>query len=319
VKARLAVLTIAALAAALSACGHAKKLASPREGMITTIVSDPSFDRVSSLAIGPDGSIYVGGRGGANVYPVEGEGRPLYRTPHDFMEIRGIALVKDLVYLSDSDDNTVKAITRTGGVINVAGNGEFALPDEGVQAALSPLACPGALFYDEKDSELRIRTGVDVHRIDDHGIVRKGFGLMGQTPEEKCKASFTGLIHDNEGNEYVARKTFVIQNAADRTYPEGGPSASPPAFEEIAGIAYNPRSNSIYVADKTWIKRIALPAGTITTVAGTGSDKASETDGKPLETDLGEVQAIAVDRNGNVYFAAGFPPIIRALGEPSGK
>jgi len=318
VRARIAALTIAALAGALHACGDSEKLASPRRGVITTIVPIPSFDRVASLLIGPDGSIYVGGRGGANMYPVKGEGRPLYRTTHDFMDIRGIALGKDLVYLSDSDDNTVKAITPNGGVLNVAGNGDSAIPPDGAPAAHSPLACPAALHYDSKASELVIREATQFRTIDKDGLIRTA-GRVGQTAEELCKITGHGFAVTEDKNFLAARPTFVFRFGGDIVfYPPEGPNANPRAFEEIADIAYDPQSKSIYVADKTMIKRIALPDGTITTVAGTGSDEASE-DGPPLETALGEVQAIAVDRRGNVYFAAGYPPIIRALGAPSGK
>lgn len=318
-RARIAVLTLAALAGALPACGDSEKLASPRRGLITTIVPVPSFNRATSLAIGPDGSVYVGGRGGANVYPVEGEGRPLYRTAHDFWAIRGLALGKDLVYLSDSDDNTVKAITPNGGVLNVAGNGESAIPPDGATAAHSPLACPAALHFDAAASELVIREAAQFRTIDKDGLVRTG-GLGGKTAEELCKITGTGFALTEDKNYLVARPTFVYTFGGDIVfYPPEGPRANPPAFEDIRDIAYDPHSKSIYVADKTRIKRIALPDGTITTVAGTGSDEASETDGKPLETALGEVQALAVDRRGNVYFAAGYPPIIRALGAPSGK
>ncbi len=287
--------------------------------MITTIVPDRSFDRVASLLIGPDGSIYVGGRGGANVYPAKGEGRPLYRTTHDFMDIRGIALGKNLVYLSDFDDRTVKAITPNGGVLNVAGNGDWAIPADGAPAAHSPLACPAALHYDAEASELVIREGTQFRSVNKDGLVHTA-GIGGKTAEELCKITGSGFAVNDEGIYLFARPTFVVLFGGDIVfYPPEAANANPPAFEEITDIVYDPHSKSIYVADKTRIKRIALPDGTITTIAGTGSDESSETDGPPLETALGNVQAVAVDRRGNLYFAAGFPPTIRALGAPAGK
>jgi hypothetical protein len=279
------------------------------------IVPAPGFDRISSLLVGPDGTLYVGGRGGANVFPRKGEERVLYRTVNELETIHGIALGKGLVYLSETGDRTVRAITPHGGVVNVAGNGDSAIPADGAVAAHSPLACPWSLAYDSRQSKLVIREATQFRLIGEDGRIQNG-GAFGKTAEELCKINTYGLALTEDGDYLFARATFVARFGGDIVfYPPDGPNANPRAFDDIKDLAYDPVTRSIYVADKTRIKRIAAD-GTISTVAGTDSDKASEADGPPLTTALGEVEAIAVDRKGSVYFAAGYPPTVRAIGAP---
>lgn len=318
-QATVVALILGVLAGTLSACSDSKpELASPRRGVVTMIVPAPGFDRISSLLVGPDGKLYVGGRGGANVFPAKGTERVLYRTVGERTRIQGIALGKDVVYLSETSDRTVRAITPNGGVLNVAGNGDSAIPTDGAPAAHSPLACPWSLHYDTKASELVIREATQFRRIDKDGLIHT-FGIGGKTAEELCKIGTYGLAATEDGEYLFARSTFVVRFGGDVVfYPPEGPNANPRAFDDITDLAYDPLSKSIYVADNTRIKRIAAD-GTISVVAGTNSDKASEADGPPLTTALGEVEAIAVDRKGNLYFAAGYPPTIRALGAPSGN
>lgn len=244
-RAAIATIGLVALAGTLTGCGDSEpKLAAPRRGVVTMIVPDPGFDRISSLLVGPDGALYVGGRGGANVFPPKGEERPLYRTVDDITTIHGIALGKGLVYLSETSDHTVRAITPHGGVLNVAGNGDSAIPPDGAPAAHGPLACPSALHYDSGKSELVIREGGQFRRIDKDGLVYTA-GIGGKTAEELCKITGSGFSVDENGDYLFARPTFVVRFSGDIVfYPPEGPNANPRAFEDITDLAPTTRCRS---------------------------------------------------------------------------
>ena len=307
------------LAGTLAACGDdAPTLASPKAGKVTTLVARADVDGVQALLVGPDGTIYVGGSRGAVAYPKKGEERSVYDTADDTHYIAGIALGDGVVYLSERDDYTIRAITRNGGVLNVAGNGDSAIPAEGSLAAYSPLACPSELYYDAKASVLVVREGLQFRRIDKEGRIQTG-GLGGKTVDELCKIDAAGLSVTVDGDYLFARSTFVARCCDDIVfYPPEGPNANPRAFEDIAAIAYDGQANVIYVADQTRIKRISAD-GTITLVAGNGARSETEFSGEggpPLEAALGRVKALAVDTKGNLYFASAYPPGIRVIGAP---
>lgn len=306
------------LAGMLTACGdNARMLASPEPGKVITVVERAGLDRIRTMLVGPDGTIYIGGRRGALAYPRRGEERSIYRAANELNDITGIALGRGLVYLSEVDDFTIRGITPTGGVLNVAGNGESALPPDGAAAAHSPLACPSALHYDSTASVLVVREGTQFRRIDTDGRIHTS-GIVGKTAEELCKIEASGLAVADNGDYIFARPTFVVRCCDDVVfYPPDGPNANPRAFESIAAIAYDDRAKVIYVADQTRIKRIAAD-GTISVVAGNGdrSTTFSGEGGPPLEAALGEVRALAVDTKGNLYFSSAFPPAIRVIGAP---
>jgi len=304
------------VAGLLSGCGDdVPRLASPKPGKVTTVIPRAGVDRVSAMQVGPDGTIYVGGRRAALAYPRKGEERSLYRAVNELNYISGIALGDGVVYLSERADHTIRAITRNGGVHNVAGNGDSAIPADGSLAAHSPLACPTALHYDAKASVLVVREGTQFRRIDKDGRIQTG-GIGGKTADELCEIDGFGLTVADNGDYLFARPTFVARCCDDVVfYPPDGPNANPRSFEDIAAIAYDVRANAIYVADKTRIKRIAAD-GAISVVAGNGADKFSGEGGPPLEAGLGDVSALAVDAKGNLYFASAFPTGIRVIGVP---
>jgi hypothetical protein len=306
------------LAGLLAVCGDdAPTLASPKAGKVTTVIPRTGIDGVSAMLVGPDGTIYVGGSRGAVAYPKKGEERSLYRAANELNHIAGIALGNGVVYLSERDDYTIRAITRNGGVLNVAGNGDSAIPADGSLAAYSPLACPTSLYYDAKASALVVREGTQFRRIDKDGRIQTG-GIGGKTADELCKIEASGLSVADNGDYLFARPTFVARCCDDIVfYPPEGPDANPRAFEHIAAIAYDEQARVIYVADQTRIKRIAAD-GRISVVAGNGdrSNKFSGEGGPPLEAGLGPVRALAVDTKGNLYLASAFPPGIRVIGAP---
>jgi hypothetical protein len=313
-------LPLAALAALttglLVGCGDdAPSLASPKPGKVTTVIARAGMDSVRTMLIGPDGTIYIGGHRGALAYPRKGEERSIYRAANELNDVTGIALGRGLIYLSEGKDFTIRGITPNGGVLNIAGNGESGIPPDGAPAAHGPLACPSALYYDAKASELVAREGTQFRRINKEGLIQTG-GIGGKTADELCKIKAAGLSVAENGDYLFARPTFVARCCDDIVfYPPEGNDANPRAFEDIAAMAYDERAKAIYVADKTRIKRIAAD-GEISVIAGNGADEFSGEGAPPLEAGLGEVRALAVDAKGNLYFASAFPPAIRAIGAP---
>jgi hypothetical protein len=294
---------------------------SAKAGTITTIEDRLSLGGGTALRVGPDDAVYVGVQGALIRYPRTGQRQTIYRARQSSDRITSIAVGRGLVFFSEGEDRTVRAIKPNGGLINFAGNGRAARPPDGAPAALSPLLCPSALAYSTKSDELLIRDGVEIRAIDTKGLIRTDVHQDKVNDTESCTLfSFPGLATDPEGWVYNAGRNYVVKvrGPEHHTYPPEGFQASPPAFDGIVDCVYDPRSKSVFVADTYRVRRIA-PDGTISIVAGNGEDKASGDGGRALDAGLGELAGLDVDSKGNLYIVTQFPPSLRVVGGPIAK
>ena len=84
---------------------------------------------------------------------------------------------------------------------------------------------------------------------------------------------------------------------------DGGPGAEA-MLNYPQGVAFDPQNN-IYIADalNQRIRKIEVPGGTITTIAGNGSGGFSGDDGPATSARLAQPTAVALDTTGNLYIA----------------
>jgi hypothetical protein len=297
--------------------GDPPKRAAPKPGVITTIESAVRLDLLTTMRVGPDDSIYVGGRGAVLKVPPRGEGRVFYRTTKESDTIRGIAFGRGFVFVTEAEEAAVRAVRPNGGMVDLAGTGSSGRPTDGAPAALSPLACPSALAYSTKLDALLIGDGVEIRTVDRGGRI----GTVVHQDQVSIYDSCTvfpaiGLATDPDGRYYDATSYAVFRFLGQerQSFP-ADPLASPRAFDRIVDFIYDAPSRAVYVADSHRVKRIAAD-GAITVVAGNGDDKISGDGGRALDAGLGDVVAVDVDRRGNLYIATQRPPTLRIVGAP---
>jgi len=291
---------------------------SARAGRIATIEERISLGSGSALRVDPDDAIYVGMEGGLVRYPRTGKRRWIYDAVQSGNELTGIAFGRGLVFFTEGEDRTVRAIKPNGGLINFAGNGRASRPADGTPAALGPLLCPSGLAYSTKSDELLIRDGAEIRAIDNKGVIRTDVHQDKINDTESCGIfGSTGLATDPDGWIYNAGRNYVVKVRGPEhySYPPEGFEASPPAFDGIVDWVYDRRSKSVFVADQHRVRRIA-PDGTITIVAGNGKDEVSGDGGRALDAGLGELVALDLDSKGNLYLLTRFPPGLRVIGGP---
>jgi hypothetical protein len=291
---------------------------SAQTGRITTIEERLSLGSGSALRVGPDDAIYIGVEGALLRYPRTGKRQTIYRAHQSSNGITGITFGRGLVFFTEGDDRTVRAVKPNGGLVNFAGNGRAARPTDGAPAALSPLLCPSGLAYSTKFDELLVRDGAEIRTIDNKGVIRTDVRQDKISDADSCGLfGSTSLATDPDGWIYNAGRNFVakFRGPEHHIYPPGGVQASPPAFDGIVDWVYDRRSKSVFVADQYRVRRIA-PDGTITIVAGNGENKVSGDGGRALDAGLGELMALDVDSKGNLYLVTQFPPTLRVVGGP---
>lgn len=138
------------------------------------------------------------------------------------------------------------------------------------------------------------------------------------------------LAVDGAGNLYMATNCGRQVNKYDAASPawsllagiggpdtfsgDGGPATE--AHLEVCGLAADAAGN-VYVSGANRIRRIAAATGIIETIAGTGRQGFFGDDGPARSADLGFPTALAVDRQGTIYFADTGNNRIRAI-DPDG-
>jgi len=107
---------------------------------------------------------------------------------------------------------------------------------------------------------------------------------------------------------------YAITTVAGIAVNEEGARATNAWLERVAGIAVDGAGN-LYVSENlaNRVRRIS-PAGTITTVAGTGSTGRRGDGGQGVEAELNFPNGLAADRSGNLYIADSDNHVVRRLG-----
>ncbi len=164
-----------------------------------------------------------------------------------------------------------------------------------------------------------------VYRLDPAGILTwtagtgsAGYSGDGGPATSAALNSPNGLAVDPAGNLYIAdygnfrvRRidpngtiTTVAGSGSYGSTGDGGPATSA-KLSQVTGVAFDPRTGSLFIADAGNHRIRAVANGTITTFAGTGTAGYSGDGGPSASAQLNHPSAVAVDAGGNVYIADG--------------
>jgi uncharacterized protein (TIGR03437 family) len=218
---------------------------------------------------------------------------------------------------------TGSAIAAPGYTIGtVAGNGTGGFSGDGGQAISAELYFPAGVTVDSAGN-LFIADAVNsrIRKVTPEGTIGTvaGNGTLGFTgdggPATAAELNVPiGVAVDSAGNLYIAdtennvvRKVTpggtigtVAGNGTPGYSGDGGP-ATAAELDEPSGLAIDGAGN-LYIADDTSVRKVT-PAGTISTVAGTGIEGYSGDGGPGTLAELNEPGDVAVDSAGNLYIA----------------
>lgn len=227
------------------------------------------------------------------------------------------------IFIADLGNYRIRKVLSATGVVNtVAGNGHKRFGGDGGKAQEAILASPTSVstdlagniyFIDFDNARIRKITASSkiISTVAGNGVL--GFSGDGG-PATQASLSCSGLDVDTAGNIYIADrdnqrirkvdgKTGIITTIAGETMGfngDGGP-ASKASFKNPTDVAVD-LGGVIYIADNGNSRIRAIRSdGSITTIAGDGSNSFSGDGGSPLLAGLGDPQAVTVDNKGNVY------------------
>jgi len=236
----------------------------------------------------------------------------------------GLVLNNGSLYIADQNNDRVRAVAASGTISTVAGNGTPSYAGDGLPAVSASLFGPDGLAFDSSGN-LYIADARNnrVRRVDPSGMITTfagngtsaGFGGEGDPATLTPLNSPQGVVPDLAGNVYVSDTGHnrVIQVDASgniHTVAGTGTAGDASGGSTSLGELYNPsglavdNAGNLYIAD-TQNHRIQMLAagGTISTIAGTGTNGFSGDGGAAAAAELSYPSAVAVDASGNIYIA----------------
>ncbi len=228
-----------------------------------------------------------------------------------------VADVQGNIYFADVDTGRIRKIAPDGAITTFAGGGTGT--QDGLAATATALTDPNSLAIDAAGNIYVISFPV-VRQISLDGKVKTLAGGGGSAAEgiPATNASITPrmIATDPAGNLYIADSTSqqrvrkvstsgvitTIAGGSGRGCGGDGGLAIAATFTGISGLAFDPVSGNLYIADDSCrtVRKISA-SGTVTLLAGNGLSDAA-VDGVPADsTSIGIPEGIAVDSSGNVY------------------
>jgi sugar lactone lactonase YvrE len=278
-------------------------------GIITTIAG--------SGAIGPQNGSYSGDGGAATSATLQ--------YPY------GVALdVVGNLYITDSQNNRIRKVTKSTGVITtVAGGGSNGSGDGG-QATAAILNSPSGNVIFDAMGNYYIADGSAVRMVNTSGVISSVAGSSilatgysgdgGTATAAQLKTS--AIAFDAVGNLYIAeqlnnrvrmvtKSTGIINTIAGSgatgpfqgSYTGDGGQATDATLSGPGGITFDAIGN-LYIADM-WndvIRKVTIATGIITTVAGGGTHGVAD-GGAPTAAGIDQPTGVAFDAAGNFYIA----------------
>ncbi|HEX3746398.1 MAG TPA: hypothetical protein VHW09_20815 [Bryobacteraceae bacterium] len=198
---------------------------------------------------------------------------------------------KGNMYICDQVNDVIRMVTAsTGNISTVAGNNSAGYSGDGKAAISAQLNGPDSIVVDSK--------GNFYFSDFNNGVIRM--------------VNPSGVI-----------STFAGSQAAGKGFSGDGGAATASALFDPTGIAFDPAGNLIIsdygtYADLNYIgndriREVYAATGIINTIVGTGTVGYDNGGGVALAAHLNGVAQVAVDNNGNLYFADSFNNQIRKV------
>jgi trimeric autotransporter adhesin len=228
------------------------------------------------------------------------------------------------LYVADVYNNRVRKIAAGGTITTVAGNGLLSYSGDGGAAAKAQLDEPQGVATDAAGN-IYVADTVNqrVRKISPGGVINTiagngtaGFGGDGGPGTSAQLNNPVALAVDGSGNLYIADSnnqrvrmvtpagviSTVAGSGTSGFAGDGGPALSA-QFNNLTAVAVD-GSGNVYVSDFTnnRVRKFA-PGGTISTVAGNGSNGFSGDGGPAISAQLNGPTGLALDSSGNLYIA----------------
>jgi sugar lactone lactonase YvrE len=236
----------------------------------------------------------------------------------------GIAVAGPFVYEADSLNHVVRRVdTATGSEIVVAGTGSWGFSGDGGAATSAQLNYPYGVAIDTAGNVFIADIDTNrIRKVDPAGTITtvagtgwRGFSGDGGPATSAQLSAPSGVAVDTAGTLFIAdvgnNRVRTVDTAGTITTVagtgggfsgDGGPATSA-QLSVPSGVAVDLAGN-LFIAD-TGNNRIRKvdPAGTITTVAGTGAAGFSGDGGRAKKAQLNAPSGVAVDLAGNLFIA----------------
>jgi trimeric autotransporter adhesin len=241
------------------------------------------------------------------------------------------------IYFTEPEDGRVREITISNGKINtVVGNGNLGFSGDGGAATSAMLHSPTGLAIDSSgnlyiadslNNRVRKVTGTTISTLAGSGVL--SYSGDGGAATSAQLNSPQAVAVDSSGNLYVADtvnsvvrqispKGVITTIAGNGTAGYGGDNgaATSAQLRSPQGLAVD-SSGNVYVADTANARVRKISGGTITTVAGTGTQGYSGDGAAAASAQLYAPVGVAVDKAGNLYIADVDDSVVRRV-SPSG-
>jgi sugar lactone lactonase YvrE len=227
------------------------------------------------------------------------------------------------LFIADNDNARIRKVdAATHTISTVAGTGTGGFSGDGGPASAAVVSFSTSVTLDPSGNLYVTDTGnLRIRRIDRTTNV---INTVAGGPGDNVPATAAVLLGprdvalDAAGNVYIADQanhrirrvdaatrvlTTVAGTGTGGFSGDGGPATAAKLYSPF-GVAIDARNN-IYIADDDnyRVRRVDGLTGTITTLAGNGTNGFSGDGGPATLASLGEVSAVAVDASGNVYIA----------------
>ena len=229
------------------------------------------------------------------------------------------------LYVSDVTGNRIRKITPTGTISTYAGNGMCAYNGDNMPSTKATICFPSGITLDNSGNLVSADQGnFRIRKITKTGTISTiaGIGVFGYSGDGGPATSAAvgspfmpaydsaGNMYFSDVNECVVRKVdtsgtiTTVAGTGTCGYNSDGILATAAQLNFPRGLAFDPAGN-MYIADTINHRiRMVNPAGTISTIAGTGVLGFSGDGGPATSAKIGNPRAVLV-QNGVLYISRG--------------